>query len=189
MRKHIILLVALICLGAPALAQSGQAVLDSNVAFFEGDELNYIIYAPRDFEMDESEAVDNGYSFAFRPEGSTLDHAEMFIGVNLFKIRGMSFEDLIKRDTSAIREHYGDDSEIEWVDPVKISSGQYLKTLYIDNKAEFLPNVMMSYFDGETEVLIFELVISADYPRFLAEETYVSCLQRVKAMPHGELEL
>ncbi|RME26639.1 MAG: hypothetical protein D6800_06115, partial [Candidatus Zixiibacteriota bacterium] len=53
--------------------------LDSNVAYFAGEQLDYIIYAPPGFRMVTEEAKRDGYSCAFIPEDQTYDTANIFI--------------------------------------------------------------------------------------------------------------
>jgi hypothetical protein len=185
------LVLACLCLclslaGAGA-AQSGTAVLDSNTAYYEGEQLRYVFPAPREFRMVTDEAIEDGYSFAFIPRHGEYRTALMTIGVNIYKIRGISFDAVVAQDTASIREHYGADLLIRPVDSVMTGSGEELKSFYLDSKSRFLPNVMISYFNGGTELVIFELVIDPNALRPKAEEIYLAAIQDFRAMRFGTL--
>ena len=176
--------------GSDAVAFTGDQhgeILDSNVAFYEGETLNYVVYPPDGFGMLIDEPTRDGYSFAFVPEGVGYDTADVLVGVNIYKIRGLKFDDVLTEDTLNIRSHFGDDVLIRPVDSVMAWYGDLFTVFYIDLKQAFIPNVMIGYFDGGTEMLIFELVISEKAVRPQAEAQYIQCLQKMKAMPLGEL--
>ncbi|MBU0983368.1 MAG: hypothetical protein KKA42_05830 [candidate division Zixibacteria bacterium] len=187
MAKLALLTLLMLCLVPIARAQTPSVTLDSNAAFYQGEELNYIFYPPRGFRMVDDEAVQDGYSFAFVPSEADYDTTDILIGVNIFKIRGMTFAEALKIDTTSVRKHYGPDATILPVESIYTGSGQPITTFYINNLSTFLPNVMMSYFDGGSEMLIFELVITDRVLKFEAEKTYISCLEHFKALPVGEL--
>ncbi len=187
MRRISLYLSLLLGLTLSSATAQTETDLDSNVAFYEGESFNYVIYPPDGFRMVTDEAAYDGYSFAFVPEPSTYDSSDIMIGVNIFKIRGLDFNDMVKQDTASIREHYGANMLIRPVDSVFSGSGDILPTFYIDNREIFIPNVMISYYNGKTEVLIFELVISEGTTRFKAEDLFIACLKEFKAMPVGEL--
>lgn len=175
-------LLVLLC--APIMAETS---LDSNVAFFEGETMNYIIYPPNDFQMVEWDATVDGYSFAFIPRGQTYEAADVVIGINLFKIRGLSFDKVVSSDTTSIREYFGKDIEIWPVDSVYASTGQEIVTFHIDRANSYIPNVMLSYVDGATELLVFELVVSENATRLIAEDRFVECLGKLKILVLGDL--
>ncbi|MBD3258201.1 hypothetical protein GF377_07185 [candidate division GN15 bacterium] len=189
-------LIGLLLCGTTASAQTPdrynpgygpEETLDSNVAFYEGELLNYVVYPPKGFKMLLDEAAAEGYSFAFVPKEASYDRADVMIGVNIYRIRGLAFADVLKEDTANLRHHYGEDIDIRPVDSIMAYTGDLFTTFYIDHKQAFIPNVMIAYFDGGSEILIFELVISEDALRVEAEEQYVGCLEKFKAMPEGEL--
>ena len=180
-----LLLVALSC-AVVAQAQT-ETTLDSNTAFYEGETLNYIVHPPTDFRMVDWEATADGYSFAFIPKGQSYDKADLMIGANIFKIRGLAFDDVIVGDTIALREHYGSEVSIWPVDSVFTASGQLVPTFFINDPARFLPNVMISYVNGETELLVFELVITERAVRVKAEDVFIECLEKLKVLPAAEL--
>lgn len=164
-----------------------EIALDSNTAFFEGEVYNYIMPAPRHFVLNTDRAKQDGYSFAFIPENESYDDAAIFIGVNIFRIRGMKFEDALFNDTSSIRAHFGTDLQIYPVDSVANATHDWMTSFYLNMKKDFIPNVMVSYFDGDYEVLVFELVISEEVTKVTAEEIFVDCIGLFKAMRKGEL--
>lgn len=187
MRRIPLYLLLYLALAAGLMAQSGTPVLDSNTAYYEGEQLRYVFPAPRDFRMVTDEAIEDGYSFAFIPRHGEYRTALMTVGINIYKIRGISFDAVVSQDTASIREHYGKDLEIRPVDSVIAGSGETLKSFYLDSKSRFLPNVMVSYFDGKTELVIFELVIDPNALRPKAEQIYLAAIQDFRAMRFGTL--
>jgi len=187
MRYFWILLAICLAPGQAVSSEDTTSFTSDNTAFYEGEKLTYVVYPPGDFKMVIDEASDEGYSFAFIPPEAEYGSAEVLVGVNIYKIRGMSFDDALTRDTAGLREHYGEDVLILPVDSVFSGSGEVIPTFYIDDKKAFIPNVMISYYDGVSEMLIFELVISPTALRFKAEEVFVDCLERFKALPIGDL--
>jgi len=186
MRK-VSLFMALAVVLAGAVVAYGQTVIDSNTAFYQGENLRYVFPPARQLKMVSAEAIADGYSFAFIPRGDVYDSASMIVGVNIYKIRGLSFDSVITTDTSSLHSHYGPDVIIRPVDSVYAGSGEPLRTFYIDSKKRFLPNVMVSYFNGGTEIVIFELVIAPQSIRPKAEELYIACLTNFKALKLGTL--
>ena len=161
--------------------------LDSNTAFYEGESLNYLMTPPPQFRMVTKEAARDGYSFAFIPESAEYAETDVLIGVNIYKIRNLEFDKVIENDTSCLREHYGPDVKMHEVDSVRSGSDDPIRTFYINSPDQILPNVMIAYLNGETELVIFELVISPVALRFAAEDKFVRCLRNVKMLPKGEL--
>ena len=186
--RHLWILLAL-CLapGQTAFAADSTRATDNNTALYEGEKLTYVVYPPSDFRMVIDQASDEGYSFAFIPPETDYETAELMVGVNIYKIRGISFEKALAQDTAGLRQHYGKEVSIRAVDSVFVGSGEMIPTFYIDNKKAFIPNVMISYYDGTSEMLIFELIISPTTLRFRAEEIFMDCLERFKALPIGDL--
>ena len=160
---------------------------DRNAAFYKGENLNYIIFPPDQYQMVDWEATGDGYSFAFIPADQEYDYADLMIGVNIFKIRGLKFRDVVAKDTAAVRKHYGQRITIWPVDSVYAASGQPVVAFYVNDTSRFIPNVMLAYVDGRTEMLVFELVITDRVARVKAEDVFVQCLKRLKVMPVGEL--
>ena len=179
------LILALTC--AVASHSEVSTTLDSNTAFYEGETLNYIIQPPTDFKMIDWEATADGYSFAFIPEGQSYDDADMIIGANIFKIRGLDFGEVVVSDTIELRKHYGNDVSIWSVDSVFTASGYLAPTFFINDPTAFIPNVMISYVNGETELLVFELVITERAIRMKAEDAFIECLGKLKVLPSAEL--
>jgi len=187
MRKIALTLQLILSLVAGVSASETQAVLDSNTAFYEGETLNYVIPPPRHFKQAGQEAINDGYSFAFIPDSAEYADAEVIICVNIYKIRGLSFEDVLTQDTVSLRKHYGDSLNIWEVDSVTTATGDMMRTFYVNDKRRFIPNVMISYFDGKTELVIFELIISERVLRVNAEDIFIDSIRRFKALKRGEL--
>lgn len=186
--KRILTILLFACCFAPSLmAGTGGDILDSNTAFYEGESLRYIIPAPRHFKMVTDEAANDGYSFAFIPKTDRYDSASVMIGVNIYKIRGMKFDNVIVADTTSMREHYGPAVTIRPVEPLTTFSMDPLPTFYLQIEHGFIPNAAMAYFDGGTEIVIFELVISEDVLRFKAEELFADCVKHFRPLKQGTL--
>ncbi len=186
------ILIPLLFCAALLRAEQKHPPLDNNSAFYEGGTMNYIVAPPDSFQMVSDEAVDDGYSFAFIPNGEAYKSASVIIGVNIFKVKAeqkkiFSINELITNDTSSIREHFGKEISISEVDPIMTNDGHILRTIYLNDSLAFVPNVMMSYYDGGSEVFIFDLSISGTYPRFRAEHSYLDCLKRFRVMLKGDL--
>ncbi len=179
------LLILALC--ATVLAGQPKKTTDLHAAFYKGESLNYVIAPPDRFDMVDSAAAADGYSFAFIPDNQAYDSADITIGVNIYKIRGLVFADVLGRDTTSLREHYGKGVSISAADHLRAASGQPVRTFYIDNPGRFIPNAMIAYVDGRTEMLVFELVISKRATKAEAEAAFTECLSRLKALPIGEL--
>ena len=170
---------------SPAIEAAQAHVVDSNVALYQGTRLNYVIGPPYRFRLVIDEAILDGYSLAFVDNSATYDSAAVLIAVSIFSLGDNSFADVLASDTESIREHYGAGLSIRPVDPVINAVGQPVTTFFIDDKRRFIPTVMVSYYDGGTEIVIFELSIAENYPRFVAEQAYVDCLSRFKVLTQG----
>ncbi|MEW6413613.1 MAG: hypothetical protein AB1483_14245 [Candidatus Zixiibacteriota bacterium] len=191
--RTLITFMLLVLLAANLSAQDDDKVLDNNTAFFEGANHSYIMTPPDNFVMVMEPAISDGYSFAFIPDGESYDSASVMIGINIFSVKekireSFSLEQLIMTDTSSIREHYGPTLVIEEVAPMVTKNQFTLRNIFLNDTTTFIPNVMFSYLDGGGEVLIFDLSISPDYPRFMAEQAYNECLNRLKVLVKGQLD-
>ncbi len=173
--------------GLSSSASEAEFGLDSNTAFYEGEALTYTMSPPGGLRLVTDYARLDGYSLAFIPEDQPYDSATVIIGFNIYKIRGMTFPEAITADTIAVREHYGANLILTAVDSVFNATDQLMTTFYLDNKTRFIPNVMMSYFDGGTEMVVFELVITLGVTRVEAEETFLQSIERFKALKKGDL--
>jgi hypothetical protein len=174
-------------------AQDPETGLDNNTAFYEGGKLSYVISPPDDFVMVTHEAEVDGYSFAFIPDGENYDSASVRIGINIFRIkddleRKFTLNDIIADDTTALRQHFGETLILNEVDSVVTKNGYTIRNLFLNDSTRFIPNVMMSYLDGGTEILIFDLSVVLDYPRFMGEQLYMDCLKKLKVLVKGKLE-
>ena len=178
---------AIFLLSGVLLAGQPGYTLDSNSAFYEGESLNYVMSPPDGFRLVTYKAKFDGYSLAFIPDDEIYDSASVIIGVHIYKIRGMSFNEALVEDTNSIRGYYGKNLIINPIESLTNASHQKLTSFYLDNKQQFIPNVMISYFDGGSEMIIFELVIRDDVTRFKTEEPFVQCVQRFRSLKKGEL--
>lgn len=179
-----------ICIAGAAFARpavnTGE-IADSNNAFYAGEIRDYVLKAPAHFKMITDEAKADGYSFAFIPDTSTYRAAPVVIGVNIYKVRSLAFENVLANDTNSIREHFGRELEIRKLDSVYNGSGDELTAFYLDNKKQFIPNVMTAYYFGSTELLIFELSIAPSAIRPKAETAFMNCLEQFTSTKRGQL--
>lgn len=162
-----------------------------DIAYFEGDSLSYIISPPDGFKMVLEDAQEDGSAMAFIPVSSDYDSAQVVITADIFTYKGKraksAFEIFITADTSAISEHYGAQLKLHEVDSIYTSNGTELVTLYIEDKSRFIPNVMIAYLLGGSELFVFDLSIRENFPRFEAEEKFIECLEGIKVLVKGEL--
>jgi hypothetical protein len=87
-----------------------------------------------------------------------------------------------------VRAHFGPGVELWPVDNVENFGGQLMPTIYVNDSGRFLPLVMLSYWDGGAETVVFELMITENgLPRYLAEAVYTQCLRTFKAMPKRKI--
>lgn len=185
-------LIASVLALAAATPAAQELVTDSNAVIYEGSRLSYIMAAPFGFALEMAESQVDDYSFAFVSEGDRYSEAEVFVGVTIFSLidstdnRGPA-EEVIRIDTSGMREHFGETLTIRALDSVVNANGQPLKSFYLEDKTRFIPNVMVAYFDGTEELVIFELIIAPDFPRFVAEETFMEVLANFKVLIQAEL--
>ncbi len=192
--KKVYIVLLIIFMNSSVFATEPDSLLDNNTAFYEGDLYSYIIAPPVHFKMNSEEATDDGYSFAFIPTSDKYADASMIIGINIFKIKKsketpFTLEMLITDDTTSIRKHFGNDIDIAEVEAIQTATTDKLRTIYFNSKDGTTPNVMMSYFDGKSEILIFDLTISEKVPRFQAEKIYLECLNKIKILTKGKLEV
>ena len=185
--RYLITIAPILLLAAGLMASIPDSVEVRKGAFYEGETLNYVVQPPVGFRMVDYEASTDGYSFAFIPIEQTYQEADILIGVNIFKIRGLKFDDVVTQDTLMLRKHYGDSLRIWEVDSVKTGSGDPARTFYLNDNTRYIPNVMISYLNGQTELVIFELIVGEHVLRVKAEESFLSCLRNTRAMERREL--
>ena len=192
--KTLYIFLIIICSSQAIFAEDADSLFDNNTAFYEGKSYSYIIAPPENFKMNSEEATDDGYSFAFIPKAEKYSQASIIIGINIFKIKAskdssFTLDKLISFDTTSAREHFGKDVEISEVKAIETATTDKLRTIYFNSDAGIIPNVMMSYFDGKSEIIIFELNITDRIARFQAEQIYLECLQQIKILTKGKLEV
>ncbi len=187
MRKISLFLLAFGLLAGSVSAQQRKMILDSNTAFYEGENLRYIIPAPAGFKLVTDEAFKDGYSMAFIAKGEQYDSASVIIGVNIYKTRGMKFDSILVQDTVSLRQHYGKSLTIRSVDPLRAQTGDALRTYYLEEAKQFIPNQVIAYFDGGTEMVIFELVSSPGVLKFKAEKLFSDCVHSFQPLKRGTL--
>ncbi len=188
MRSLSLTLVLCLVLASATGAASPEYVLDSNTAFYEGETHNYVIPRPDRFRLITDEAARDGFSFAFIPEHDSYDSASVMITATIYRLTEKRFDEVLTADTTALREHYGPELVVRPVDSVFLFNGDPTKTFYVDDKTQFIPTVMVSYCDGGSEIVIFELnIVDGGLPRFLAESIFTRCLQHVKVLKKGQL--
>jgi hypothetical protein len=184
--KNIAILLMVFVAGS-VLATPQHASLDSNTAFYDGELYRYVIPAPNNFKLVIEEAFADGYSMAFIPKPERYDSASIIIGINIYKTGGASFDSLVMQDTATIRHHFGSGVKIEEVLPFPIFNGDLTRTFYLKREHGYVPNAILSYFDGENEMIIFELVITENVILGKAEQLFEECLRSFKPLKRGTL--
>ncbi len=177
-------------LGISALGSSDKA--DKNISVFEGADYAYVIYPPGGYQLITEQAIEAGYSLAFIPEGQTYENASVIIDVNIFRLEKAKADnayviELIKDDIKQVRKHFGKSLTIHTVDSVFNANKRLMPTLYFNDSSRFIPTVMMSYFNGRSEIIIFQLSIGRSQPRFEAEDVFMDCLGAFKSLVKGDI--
>lgn len=169
-------------------ADMTQAAVDSNTALYQGTELSYVFGAPQGYRLVLEEAALQGLSLAFVPEDEGFDTADVMIAVTIYRIEGngVKFDRVVAEDTSAIRAHYDGSVDMWAVDSVFTGGFEIIPTVYVNDDTRFVPTVMVSYYDGGAEIVIFELAISDRFPRFKAEKIYEEAMLRFKTLRQGD---
>jgi len=164
--------------------------LDSNIAFFEGKEISFLIPPPSGFKLEIERAKSEGYSMAFILEDFSYDSSEVRIDISIFSFKKKNrfgLKKYIANDSTALKEHFGINLEFYKIDSILNNSNERLATYYINNKSKFIPNVMVAYYFRTHELLIFELSISESYPRFKAEKQFLKLVQNFKTISMKEI--
>ncbi len=173
-------------------SDGGAERSDRNVSVFEGAKYAYVIYPPAGFKLVTDEAADSGYSLAFIPQGQSYKSASVTIDVNIFRLEKVKADnayviDLIKEDIKQLKKHFGPGLTIRTVDSVFNANKRLMPTLYFNDTSRFIPTVMLSYFNGQTEIIIFQLSINRNTPRIEAEEIFLDCLGAFKSLIKGDI--
>ncbi|MBU8932757.1 MAG: hypothetical protein KOO62_02005 [candidate division Zixibacteria bacterium] len=168
-----------------------ESTLDSNTAFYEGRDTNYILSPPRGFGMEVETAQAAGYSFAFVPDKQSFDSADILIGATIYNLasteNSVTFETVMTEDTARLRAHYGEHLLIWPVDSMMNFRGDIVPTFYFNDPQRFIPTVLVSYYDGGTEAIILELNISDRTNRVGAERVFETCLNYFKVLKRKEV--
>ena len=163
--------------------------LDSNTAFFPGQTQSYVLAPPSGFRLDTDGAAREGYSLAFIPDQQDYYEADIAIAATFLTEpdtdANIPFTRTVEADTASISEYYGPFTEIWPVDSMFNASGEIVPTVYVNNDSSFIPTVLVSYYDGGTEMLILELIISDTQPRFRAEAVFEEMLLRFKVLKNA----
>lgn len=182
--KYFLVILLLAC---SVFGAEKDAVLDSNTAFYNGENFRYVIPTPRQFKLVVDEAYADGYSMAFLPRTESYNSASVMIGVNIYKLRGMTLDTMILNDTLSLRRHFGRGVQIREVQPLKTLTGEAARTFYLKQEKGFVPNAALAYFDGGAEVVIFELVLSESMMRSKAEQIFSDFVRNFKPSKKGTL--
>ena len=166
--------------------------LDSNIAFFEGEKSSYLISPPLGFVLEIQRAKMDGYSMTFIPLESSYDSSDVRIDVTIMKPphgkkKKFRVNDFISDDSTLLIKHFGANIEFYMIDSILNNSNEKLITYYINDKTQFIPNVMVAYYYQSVELIIFELSISENYPRFVAEKLLIELVQNFKSLTKKEI--
>ena len=181
------------CLSTYGVAGSGNSShLDKNVSVYEGQEYAYVIYPPNGYQVINDEAIAAGYSFAFIPMGQKYKSASVAIDVNILRLEKARADnaymiDFIKEDIKQLKKHFGRGLTIRTVDSVFNDNRQMMPTLYVNDTGRFIPTVMLSYFNGVSEIVIFQLSIRENQLRSQAEEVFLNCVEAFKSLVKGDI--
>jgi len=192
MKCFAFLLAAATVLFAGGRIAAQDIVVDSNSALYEGVEINYVFTAPTGYRLDIDRANLDGYSMAFLPAREEYETATVMIAVTIYSLSEQkhvdeAFEAVLTEDTTSIREHYGDGLIVREVDSMLDGSGVPVRTFFLEDTTRFIPDVMVSYFDGGAEMVISQLTITDAFPRFLAEGVYTEYLRGFKTLVRARL--
>jgi len=192
--RQLFITILFILVSISAKTEESSTITENNTAFYEGVQYSYIISPPLNYEMNTDDASGDGYSFAFIPKDSGYKSAPVVIGINIFSIKDeikndFDLEMLIEEDTSALRNYYGINVSIEEIIPSVTETDDSLRTFFINDSTQFIPNVMTSYFNSGDEILIIELSILYSFPRFKAEEIYINFIRKIRILPKGKIEI
>ena len=187
MHKAIIIITLILIIFSSAAGNEPEFTLDSNSAFYEGEQYNYVMSPPVGFRMVTYKAKFDGYSFAFVPAQQIYDSAQIMIGIHIYKIRGLTFEEALTSDTISINKHYGNSAKLRPIDPIPLQVGGSAQTFYFDTPIGFVPNVMISYYCGGAELIVYELVIQPSAQKLKAENQFVQAVGMFRALKRAEL--
>jgi hypothetical protein len=94
---------------------------------------------------------------------------------------------LVSEDIKMLKSQYGRNLAVRAVDSVYNANGKLLPTFYFNDTSKFIPTVMLSYFNGKSEIIIFQLSIGKTQKRVEAEETYLDCVRSFKSLIKGDI--
>lgn len=151
-----------------------EMVADSNTAYFAGERFDLILSAPRGYQLITSEAQSEGYACAIIPVNETFKSASHMLGINFFRIRGMSFDRAVTQDTLNIRILFGTEFSMQPVSSLPFLTGDSLEVIKLGGGKLPMSADFFGYFDAGTDMLIVEASRStsrsiADTERLLRE--------------------
>lgn len=164
-----------------------ETLTDDNSAFFQGEKRNYIFSPPPSWKLLIEEPGRDGYSFAFVPEGKSYDSSDVLITVTIYTLHNNTYAQLIESDTSALREHYGSAMTIANHTSLAGRKLENMQAFSLTDSKQFVPTAMLSYFNGEQEIVIFELTILPQSNRTRAEAAFASCVTQFRTLTRKEL--
>lgn len=168
--------------------------VDSSTAYYEGRELGYVFPAPPHFRLViEEPAAADGYSFAFIADTAEYGEADVIIGVTILANHDKQntpplLEEFLTRDTAGMRSFYGEALKMWPVDSVLNRGREVLPSVYLTADRRHIPTVMVSYYDGGTEVIVFELIVSGRFPCFKALPIYERAVGRFHVLKRATLK-
>ncbi len=152
-----------------------------NSAYYDGLHLTYVIPPPAQFKMVVEPARTDGYSFGFIPTDAIYDSAGIIIGVTIINLidedtADHPFETIITEDTLEIRQFYGNTLEIQPADSMFNSNGEFVIAMKLRAPDRHIPTSLVAYYNGTTEMLIFEVLTKAWFPQYTASDILRECL-------------
>lgn len=188
------LIPILVAAGLNPYADLLEPPIDSSTAYYEGRELGYVFPAPPRFRLViEEAAATDGYSFAFISDTAGYAGADVIIGVTILanhdeETTPPPLEEFLTLDTAGMRSFYGEALKMWPVDSVLNRGRELLPSVYLTADREHIPTVMVSYYDGGTEVIVFELIVSGRFASFKALPIYEKAVGRFHVLKRATLE-
>ncbi len=164
-----------------------ETVTDDNSAFFQGAKRNYIFSPPPGWQLLIEEPGQDGYSFAFIPKEKSYDSSDVLITITIYTLNNHTYQQLIESDTASLREHYGKAMTIVQHTTLAGKKLENMSAFSLTDKEQFVPTAMLSYYNGEQEIVIFELTLLPQSNRKKAETAFASCVTQFRTLVRKEL--